>query len=271
MAAITPNTQPDASGRALLVYDGSMAGFLTCIFEVYERRLGDVKLEPEHRHQPSMLYPSAAIDTDAMKARRVWRGLCAKLSPDAQQQFFSAYLSELPAMEDVLLAYARHVFANAQNVETDYAYAPMLEVQQTARKVWREKHRMEAFVRFQHLQDGLWYAAIEPDYNVLPLISAHFKSRYADMPWLIYDLRRRYGIHYQPQPGVVSEVQMEWTEGSTATPDATVLEATEQEYQTLWQTYFKHTGIPARKNMKLHLRHIPTRYWKYLTEKKGAN
>lgn len=259
---------PDASGRALLTYDGSMAGFLTGVFEVYDRRLRDVKLEKESTHQPSILYPATAIATDAAKARRVWQGLCKKLSPDAQQQFFQAFLSELAGMEDVLLAYARHVFENAHGVETDYGYAPVLEVQQTARKVWREKHRMEAFVRFQKLQDGLWYAAVDPDYNVLPLISAHFKSRYADMPWLIYDLRRRYGIHYQPEPGVVNEVEMQWAEGSNATPDATVLEATEPEYQALWQTYFKHTGIPARKNLKLHLKHIPTRYWRYLPEKR---
>ena len=31
--------------------------------------------------------------------------------------------------------------------------------------------------------------------------------------------------------------------------------------------YFKSTNIKSRKNMKLHLQHVPKRYWKYLTEK----
>ncbi|MGK4566274.1 DUF4130 domain-containing protein [Flavobacterium sp. 3HN19-14] len=39
-------------------------------------------------------------------------------------------------------------------------------------------------------------------------------------------------------------------------------------YALLWNDYFKSTNIPARKNMKLHLQHVPKRYWKYLTEKK---
>jgi probable DNA metabolism protein len=41
----------------------------------------------------------------------------------------------------------------------------------------------------------------------------------------------------------------------------------EAAYQTLWKTYFQTMSIAARKNKKLHLRHVPTRYWRYLTEK----
>ena len=41
----------------------------------------------------------------------------------------------------------------------------------------------------------------------------------------------------------------------------------EKKYQTLWQRYFVKTGIPERKNMKLHIQWMPKRYWKYLTEK----
>jgi hypothetical protein len=29
-----------------------------------------------------------------------------------------------------------------------------------------------------------------------------------------------------------------------------------------------HTNIKERKNDKLHVQHVPKRYWKYLTEKK---
>ncbi|RYE25413.1 MAG: DUF4130 domain-containing protein, partial [Sphingobacteriales bacterium] len=38
-------------------------------------------------------------------------------------------------------------------------------------------------------------------------------------------------------------------------------------YQLLWKSYFNNSNIKERKNMKLHIQHIPRRYWKYLTEK----
>lgn len=248
-----------------LVYDGSMAGLLTAVFDVYDRKLEGVRILTQARFQPSLLSAAMSLPTDAAKAMRVWNGLGRKTGPEGQEQFFQAFLSELPGIEDVLLAYARHVFDHAHDVTTDYAFPPVLEVQQTARKVWREKHRMEAFVRFQRLPDDLWYARVEPDYNVLPLIAKHFKSRYADMAWLIYDLRRNYGMHHEPVSGTVNEVALEWTEGKG---EAGSVSETEGAYQDLWKIYFQHTGIAARKNPKLHLRHIPARYWRYLTEKK---
>ncbi|MES2689093.1 MAG: DUF4130 domain-containing protein, partial [Bacteroidota bacterium] len=44
----------------------------------------------------------------------------------------------------------------------------------------------------------------------------------------------------------------------------------EEWYRQLWAGYFKHTNIPSRKNIKLHLQHVPKRYWKYLPEKTAA-
>ena len=41
-------------------------------------------------------------------------------------------------------------------------------------------------------------------------------------------------------------------------------------YQQLWCTYFDSVNITARKNMKLYIQHMPKRYWRYLTEKKGS-
>ena len=42
----------------------------------------------------------------------------------------------------------------------------------------------------------------------------------------------------------------------------------EELYQTLWKQYFESVNIKARKNMKLHIQHVPKRYWKNLVEKK---
>jgi probable DNA metabolism protein len=171
-------------------------------------------------------------------------------------------------MEHLLLQYAQYIFSGAANAAMNFGHAAVLGVTQTARKVGREKHRMEAFVRFQQLKDGLYYAAVEPDFNVLPLILPHFRSRYADQDWLIYDLRRRYGIHYTKETGQAAEVQMDWGEHvADGRPGTSLYGEREALYQALWKDYFKHTGIPARKNPALHLRHIPKRYWRNLTEK----
>ena len=42
------------------------------------------------------------------------------------------------------------------------------------------------------------------------------------------------------------------------------LDPKEKEFQQLWKTYFKSTNIESRQNLKLHLKHVLKRYWKYL-------
>lgn len=251
-----------------LIYDGSFGGWLTCVFEVYERKLDEVRIVKTGGIIPDVFGHTLEVETDETKAKRVWTGLSKKLSPAATERIFSTALSEIPGAENYLLSYTRYVFSSPENVEEDYGHHAILWVTQTARKVWREKHRMEAFVRFQELKDGLFFSLVEPDHNVLPLIAPHFRSRYADQDWLIYDARRKYGIHYQKSTGVVQEVFFSESDApKTNHVAADSLNEREALFQTLWRDYFRHTGIPARVNPKLHLRHVPLRYWKHLTEK----
>ena len=83
---------------------------------------------------------------------------------------------------------------NAQKTPSgDFGNPTVLKIAQAAKMVGREKHRMEAFVRFHRIDQEIYYANVEPDFNVLPLISNHFQKRYADQKWVIYDLNRNYG------------------------------------------------------------------------------
>ncbi|MEP6465142.1 MAG: TIGR03915 family putative DNA repair protein, partial [Parafilimonas sp.] len=179
---------------------------------------------------------------------------------------YKTFLSELPGIENVLLRYIQYVIRSANSVERNYSNSDVLLINQTAKKVDREKHRMKAFIRFQKTKDDLYYAIVQPDFNVLPLIISHFKDRYADQRWLIYDVRRKYGLYHDRVN--VTEVQINFTERITdALANQNIYDEEEDLYQSLWQTYFDNVNIKARKNMKLHIQHMPKRYWKYLIEK----
>jgi len=251
----------------MLIYDGSFAGWLTTVFEVYERKLPTVHIMAADRETPDAFAARMQVITDEAKAARVWNGILRHSSPDTGEMIWRAFLSELAGVEDTLLVMVRYLFSGIADAGKNYGHPAVLETTQTARKVWREKHRMEAFVRFRRLGDGLFYAGVEPDHNVLPLIAPHFKGRYADQQWLIYDLKRKYGIYHDHATGEVREVNIDTGEGQRSN-DETLLDPSEPAYQELWKAYFRHTAIPERKNLKLHLRHVPRRYWKYLVEKR---
>lgn len=245
-----------------LVYDGSFEGLLTCIFEVYEYKFSEVEIVERKYFQESLLGQSKEVITDEEKAKRVWEGLKKKLSANGKRQFQHSFLSEQKNIGNILLSYAKYVIGSKNFVDSDMSHPAVLEVVNWAKKVYREKHRMEAFVRFQLTADNIYYAIIEPDYNVLPIIRKHFRDRYADQQWIIYDARRKYALHYDLKE--VHTVTIEFAENS----GDNIFHEEEGLYQDLWKRYFSSVNIGARKNTKLHIQHMPKRYWRYLVEKK---
>lgn len=247
-----------------MIYDGTFEGLLTAAFEVYERKLSYVNLQKGERLHTALFDEVVDITTDTARANRVLKGLKQKLSTIGLQRLYAAHLAEIDGEDNMLLGYIRYVFDAGYNIEEDYGNKYVMRVSEMVRMVRREKHRMEAFIRFQQLKDGIYYAAIEPDFNVLPLVIKHFKDRYADQQWIIYDIRRKYGVHYNLHD--VQYISLNFSDVK-ASNVVSVYAEDEGLYQDLWKNYFKSVNIPARKNTKLHLMHVPRRYWRHLTEK----
>jgi len=250
----------------VVLYDGTFAGLFTAIFEVYEYKLPQPFISRDVATTGSLFGHTHNVVTDLSKSKRVYKKMNDRINPKAFKQLYDCFLSEMKDIENVILRYVQYALNSKIAVENDYANADVLQVQQVSRKVHREKHRMEAFVRFQLTKDELYYAIVQPDYNVLPLISKHFRDRYADQRWLIYDGIRKYGLYYNKEK--VEEVQMNFSvDVKSQQTLQEVFGEKEELYQQLWKQYFSSVNIVARKNMKLHIQHMPKRYWRYLVEK----
>lgn len=247
------------------IFDETLEGLLTAVFEWFERKPKVVILKTQQTYQPSIFENSLNILNNREKADRVWIGLKQKLDQVWIRKVYCAYLSDCAENYNSLFHFICYLFSHPAGAEKDYGNIHVLAVSQIAKKVEREKHRMEAFIRFQLLADSIFYCGIDPDFNVLPLIVNHFKNRYADQKWIIYDLKRKYGLYYDLQK--VEEISLSAPLKCINTPTVNALDNREVFYADLWKDYFKSTNIASRKNTKLHVQHVPKRYWKYLTEK----
>lgn len=251
-----------------LIYDGSFNGFLTAIFTSFEEKVQVANIQKKSVSQNGLFSETETIFTNVDKAKRVWNGI-QKKNGQAIKNIYFAYLSENPGIELLLYRYIQKLFIKEGTVQTDYSDGIDLKISQLAKSVAREKHRMEAFVRFQLTKDDIYFANIEPDFDVLPLISKHFRSRYADQHWLIYDVKRKYGIYYNLERVEIISLDLSEIHANSIN-QSNVFSGAEYHYQDLWNNYFKSTNIKSRINMKLHTQHVPKRYWKYMSEKKEA-
>jgi probable DNA metabolism protein len=250
-----------------LLYDGTIEGFLSAVFEATRLSLTVARIESKRRFVPDLFEEVRSIMTEPLQAERVWNGITKRGGLAVASMVRGALLSELPGMDTTIWHYLRKLFADpsgayARNMLDEHAYA----VYATARKVMGELHRFHGLVRFQKSQQGLMFAVIDPTYNIVELLTAHFVSRYPNMPWMIADSARGTGIHYDGK-----EVQLlECNPANLPSHQEQVrdlLNSTEQDYQDLWRVYYDSINISERKNTSLMVRMLPRKYWKYLPEK----
>lgn len=248
-------------------FDGSYYGFLTAVFESFERKHFQISPVVKNEFSGVLFEEVFDISTDVQKAERVQKALVKKLSAKEVKDVLKVFLSENAAALKALFYIVQQIFLGKKDILKNFGDAQVLLFDKALTAVNRERHRMNAFIRFQKSDNGMFHAIIEPDFNVLPLISDFFKKRYADQNWLIYDIKRKYGLLYDRT--TISEVQLSPFETNALTKSEEIISVDEKEehFQKLWKQYFKSTNIEARKNLKLHLQHVPRRYWKYLTEK----
>lgn len=247
----------------ILSYDNTLEGFFTAVFEVYEYKYTAPKIVRQSLVQSALFSKMTIIVTQPQKADRVAQRLEKQIGKEGLREILFGFLSEDENFEDIVFEIIKYGIANPQqNILKNYAHPGVLQLSKWVKSVGREAHRMKAFVRFELLQGGIYFAQIEPDFNVLPITISYFKERYQDQKWLVYDQRRNFGIYYNLEN--VEWIALDFQVKNIAQKHDEV----ERKYQHLWAEYFDHTNIKERKNTKLHVQHVPKRYWKYLTEKR---
>ncbi len=132
----------------------------------------------------------------------------------------------------------------------------------------REKHKMEAFVRFKkvaaRVKDDLtgdndipesepeqFVAWFEPEHLIVPAVAPFFVKRFYNMRWSI--LTPDVCAHWDMD-------QLTFSPGTTRSP------TTEDSLETLWLEYYANIFNPARVKLKAMQAEMPKKYWVNLPE-----
>ena len=180
-----------------------------------------------------------------------------KMGDEALSNILHCYLSDAHNSGIIIYRYISFGLNAGRSVNmhmTNDSVKPALDL---VCKVKKEQHRMLGIVRFRLVENGLFYASIDPDHNITGIIAPHFARRMADQNWIIHDTRRNLAVVYDGKNW--KSVEIEISREPEDSDD-------ELFYQDLWRNYFKKISISERKNPKLQKQFLPKRYWKNLTE-----
>ncbi|MGY6551746.1 MAG: UdgX family uracil-DNA binding protein [Erythrobacter sp.] len=138
----------------------------------------------------------------------------------------------------------------------DSADPDIRQIEELAKAVRRDAHKMHAFVRFREVQDtdgaAHYVAWFEPDHHIVRSEAAFFLRRFANMRWSI--LTPRGSIHWD------GEIMREG-------PPARREDAPQGDsVEDLWRSYYASIFNPARLKVGAMLSEMPMKYWKNLPE-----
>lgn len=250
-------------------YDHTFEGLLSAVFDAYSRKQFPDALCVEGEPLPLFCQEVHTVITGIEQSERVWQALERKLSAGALGCVTRCWLSDLPEAGILLFRYLCKTFNAPASIEMNFTDPDVLQVAQIAKKVAQECQRIKQFARFQKAADGTFFAAFELLYNALPLAVDHFRDRFADQSWLLYDLKRNYGYYYDRTS--VTEITLEVDNPLLQSGHLMQEQMAQDEalFQELWRGYFHATAIRERTNPRKQRQDMPVRFWKFLTEKNG--
>lgn len=244
------------------IYDNTFEGLLTAVFYAYPNKDNCI-ITKSINYIPSLLNDIYEIETEEDKFNRVYNSINEKLNSKVLKNVYYLYLSEIPNFESIILSYLKLCYKYGVDINLAKNNDIIIDVDKYCRKVSLEAHRFTGFVRFKEVAHLTFYASIEPDHNILPLILNHFTKRFSDQNFIIHDLKREIAIVYNRESSIITNFSKE---------DAIIFTSSNDDFkfQSLWKTFYNSTNIEERKNLRLRNRSMPKRYWKNLIEiKKG--
>lgn len=242
------------------IYDNTFEGLLTAIFYAYPSKV-PVKISRALFFEPTLITEPIEIKTDEDKFNRVYKSIELKLSSNTLKNVFYLFLSDLKNVEDLILNYLKLCYRFGDNINLAKNNDIIINVDKISRKVTLEAHRFTGFVRFSEISPLTYYAKIEPDHNIIPLITNHFINRFSDQNFIIHDIKRNSALLYNKTDYVITSLS-EKENSSFDFGDYN------DNFEILWKDYFNSTTIKERINTRLQKRSMPIRYWSNLTELK---
>ncbi|MDB4292487.1 TIGR03915 family putative DNA repair protein [Maribacter sp.] len=179
----------------ILIYDGSFNGFLTTIYRAFDENIQVSDIQKNIIFQGGLFSDTETVSTQLEHAKSVWNGIQTK-SHIAIRNIYFAFLSEHQRIEIILYNYIKKLFSPKDMLSLNFPNDLESSINQLANTVGKEKQHMEAYLKFNATADGVQLAFINPDNDILPLISRHYRFKFPDSPWLIYDSKRDYGLYY---------------------------------------------------------------------------
>jgi len=237
----------------LYQYDGSLDGFLCCVYESYAHKEDPVGFCCDE--DPLCLYEIRTVVTREDRSQRVQRGIRER-SAKALAVVRRGFLTCMEEKELALYRFIRKLLAEGPGFLRDMSDPICYPLYRAIRHLNGELEKLRGFVRFSDYS-GVLGAEIEPKNRVLPLLRGHFCERYGHEAFFIYDRTHRELLFYAGGRSRITTVDQF---------QPVLPESDELQFRMLWKCFYESVAIRERNNPRCQNTFLPKRYRGTMTE-----
>ncbi len=278
-------THEEPLSEVTYCHDGTLEGLFSAVFEAYARHEDPQDIACDGVLQLRLGQTVRYIETNGDYAARVQRGIKHSCGEAVYDAVVHASLSDDNQAGMVVYRFIRYAMAQNRphectrckrhgscagpasgavcparmrhSVLNDITHPAVEPLHRLVRFVGNERHRMIQFLRFEHMENGVWVARCNPSASVVPLLMDWFVNRFNTQPFIIYDeVHCLAGVYTGNDWYLVRTNQLDL-------PDRA---ADEQLMQAAWKRFYRTVAVESRYNPELRRQFMPKRLWKNIIE-----
>ena len=246
------NSSVDSS-RIYYTYDGSFDGLLSVIYTAVYSRIIPAGISPEHDLQFSFDCRYINVETDRKKAERVYHAILEKIGSLGCRRLYYVFLSNREEKDIIIYKYMMLGFKNGKITNSAIADDTVCEAVKIAENVSCETEKFRQFTRFSICENGVQYAKIVPNNNILPVLMPFFVKRLGKIPFVLQDFSHNICSVYDTK---------EWYITSSEGLNPLNASISDREFGAMWKVFFDTIAIKERENPKFQKKMMPSRYFR---------
>lgn len=239
----------------IYLYDGSFSSLLNLCLLLMRKRIIPLNIKDEG-YQPNLLEEVMKLD---IPLEENYEEFLQIFSRSIFKTVYYLFISSDKNKELIIYYFLVHSLKYKDKIY----YMRNLKSVQRALKiekyVGRENHKFKGFLRFKELENGCLYGEINPENDILFILSRHFQNRLANEYFIIKDVNRKILSIYDKE-NIYIVLENDFLLATTN------FSSNEESMQELWKAFYKTVGIKERKNDRCRMNFMPKKYWKYIIE-----
>lgn len=220
--------------QCAMLYDGSFAGFLSCVNESFRQKVYPFYFLPPHTQQVSP-YPLLEVPTDPTLAKALYQDLKTRFSHTFQQLITYSFLTCLPQRERNMFDVIYLAFHHA--LPQDHTDDRLLVLTRAIQHLVHEAQQYQDVIQFTDY-GGVLMGQITPKNQILPLLRPHLCQQLSEKAFLLHDKTNRQALFYADH---------QWKMRPLDHLDLADSTRDKIQCQALWQQFYKTIAAPIRE------------------------